>query len=297
MTLIPPSLPSIPGAVQSSGPDACLIDWPCVQRALESKGFASVELEECYQSLARDWLMTLAEGFGGEFRLYESPNFLILTPRGRKLAKNLVRLGEKTFETMTSQISSIAKKSGHGKFVCIVADNIDRYYAYLDALYPSQDHNASSGVFISRGYAHFVPNHSEPWSQEHTFVHELTHALVQEADLPLWLEEGVTQLMENTVFGSEFHLDRFEVERHHRYWHAHGLSDYWTGESFSSRDDGYHLSYDLSQVIVRNMLSRSRKKFLRFLEIADSLDYGDEASRQVFGCSLGEWAHQFLGPR
>ena len=300
-TLLPmnpsiPSLTSIPGAVKRRGPDACIIAWDRVDEALAKLELTAEQQEAAYETLAREWLVILAESYGGEYKIYESDHFLLLTPRGAKLAKNLVQLGERTYDTMTTQLPKIAKKSGFGKFVCIVADTIDRYYGYLIALYPSDDQPASSGVFLSGGYAHFVLNHNEPYSQEHTFVHELTHALVQEAYLPLWLEEGVTQLMESAVLGREFHFERDEIERHLRYWRSNDLADYWSGKSFRARDEGFELSYELSQVFTRTMMSESREKFLQFLERASFLDHGDEASRTIWGRSLGEWAQPFLGP-
>lgn len=290
-----PSLDEIPGSILQVDAGVCRVDWVRVDQALAL--IEKDELEEAYSGLAREWLNRLAIGFGGEYRVYESPRFLILSSRGARLASNLARVGARAFETMTSEYPNLAEKRGYGKFVCIVADSIDRYYEYLQHFSPPGEFGASGAVFIGEGYLHFVLNSLNPDEQEFALVHELTHAALFGVPLPLWLEEGLTQLMEETVLGGVgLHMNREEAERHRTYWADNGLEGFWFGSSFHRTDDGMELSYALSQVLVRNMISTGRERFFDFARLATDLDAGEASCLRVYGCSLSDWAAQFLGP-
>lgn len=296
MTASPESLRLIPGAVSGEGAHGLHVHWQVVAHGLEAQKV--MDLEDSYSKLAAEWLDGIARAWGGDYRVYQSANFFVVTAFGEKSAGNLARLGERVYELMTARLPTIAAKSGPGKFVCLVADSFDRYYDYVSHFYPDGEFGASAGVFLSAsGYCHFVLNHAEGWIQESTLVHELAHALLQHRGLPLWLEEGLTQLMEDEVLGGVgFHINREEVERHRLFWAEHGLRGFWDGSSFSRADDGMELSYALSQVLIRNLLSRDRQQFLEFAAQASHLDYGESASQSVYGTSLPEWIAQFLGP-
>ncbi|MEM7234204.1 MAG: hypothetical protein AAF517_18645, partial [Planctomycetota bacterium] len=154
----------------------------------------------------------------------------------------------------------------------------------------------SGGVYLEDGYSHFALNHSEPSSQEFTLVHELTHVCLAGCPLPLWLEEGITQLTEEAILGySGFTMNREELVRHQEYWRENGLRSFWMGLSFHNPDDGGELSYALAQVLTRNLLSRGRGDFLCLLKDAHPLDCGDRAMRTIYGFGLGDVAAHFLG--
>ena len=291
---MPLRLTEIPNAIRRSTA-AVVVDWNRVDRALTELG--ETDLDAAYGSLALEWLGMIRDEWGGDFRLYESTNFLVLSARPERFSTSLLRLGEQTYSRMTETLPSLARKDGFGKFVCIVADSLDRYYDYVDTLCGDSSLPITSGVFLKvSGYAHFLLNHGEHFDQEATFVHELTHALINHLAIPLWVEEGITQIMEEDVLGfSSFDMNREEAMRHRDFWSTHGLTDFWFGASFGRSDDGQELSYVLSQIFVRHMLSRGREEFVRFVEHAKVSDCGEAASREVYGLGLVIWAGAFLG--
>ncbi|MEM7263535.1 MAG: hypothetical protein AAF488_16220 [Planctomycetota bacterium] len=291
-----PRLEDIPGAIVHDDAVGVSIDWHRVERVLPD-GPYDLDLEAIYTGWVKEWLQRIRSHWGGEYQLYESANFLILSPDGPARARNLARLGAKTL-TIAGEVSGgLATKSGVGKFVCVVADEQDRYYGYLARHDGPGDRIASAGVFIGQGYAHFLLNCGEAWSQEQTFVHELTHALLLGRALPLWLEEGVTQAMEATVFDDPYpHLTRDEAARHRRFWSREGLTGYWSGASFFRPDDASELSYTLSRTLLRSIRSHGDRKFFEFLARVEHRDLADSASREVYGVPLEHWAAAFLGP-
>ncbi len=248
--------------------------------------------------LANQWLDLLAAAAGDRFEVFESDRFLIMTPGGRQGAVRLARVGEGAMDHIHELLPGIAAENPYGKFVCLVFDDQETYYHYISHFYEEEGEFAgSAGIFLRRGYPHFALNSVSPESDAGTLVHELTHASLLHGAFPNWLEEGITQVMEETILKREpFTVDRQEQARHQAYWGQHGLGDFWRGESFSWPDDGQELSYDLSQVFTRNLLSRGRDEFLRFLELLSLLDRGESALREVYGFGTGELATHFLGP-
>jgi hypothetical protein len=124
----------------------------------------------------------------------------------------------------------------------------------------------------------------------------LTHLLLVERELPLWLEEALTQLMEELVTGTTgFAVDREIMDRHRSYWGRHGLDTFWSGQSFSSPDDGQELSYHLSEVLARPLLADTPRRFLTFAAAAKWEDCGASAAKEHLGMSLGELASRALG--
>jgi tetratricopeptide (TPR) repeat protein len=254
------------------------------------------ETEEARTGVARQWLERLKSHLGAAYEAYESDNFLILSSAGLERARCLVEVAERARSSMAEGLPGLFKKVGAGKIVCLAFDDADTYYRYIAPFYPSGEFPATGGVFLQEGYSHFALNSDSQSQLERALVHELTHALLTGRCLPLWLEEAVTQLMEETVLATvPFRMTREELIRQQKFWRRHGLACFWYGQSFHRPDNGSTLSYTLSQVMARNMLSTDRKKFLKFLQSADPLDGGDQASRVIFGLSLGDWAAQFLG--
>ncbi len=97
------------------------------------------------------------------------------------------------------------------------------------------------------------------------------------------------------VGSSYFMVDHEAVRRHRVYWDADTIHSFWSGDSFYSPDDGQELSYHLSQILFRNLMSDFPKKTADFLNAANFADAGNSALIDVCGVSLGERVVQFLG--
>jgi len=131
---------------------------------------------------------------------------------------------------------------------------------------------------------------------QHIVAHELTHACVGHLPLPPWLNEGVTTVIEKGVFeDSSAMLNRELAERHRDFWKAQGLRGFWSGRSFHRPDDGQHLSYNLAEIMVRNLLGDHRDRFVEFLCHAHYADYGERAAEKFLRASLSDYAGMFLG--
>jgi len=121
------------------------------------------------------------------------------------------------------------------------------------------------------------------WAMEQTIAHELTHHALHDAQLPLWVEEGITQMMEERVTGqTNFKLDRQMLRRHREHWLDGSLERFLSGEGFSApHDDEQELSYHLAQLVVRGLLSRDPKSFFAFARACGTTNPGDAATRHL----------------
>lgn len=70
---------------------------------------------------------------------------------------------------------------------------------------------------------------------------------------------------------------------------------FWSGDSFISADDGQELSYDLAEVLFRNLMSDYPKKVNDILNNANYVDAGNAALLNACNESLVDRVSQFLG--
>lgn len=130
-----------------------------------------------------------------------------------------------------------------------------------------------------------------------TIAHELTHHALSELNLPAWMEEGFTQMMEERVTSVyNFTVNHELLQRHRLLWSTIGLRSFWEGESFhSARDDEQELSYHLSQLIVRSMLSDRPEEFLAFARSCRTAESVEAAALETLGLNLDSLASHVLG--
>ena len=128
-------------------------------------------------------------------------------------------------------------------------------------------------------------------------LHEVAHACLSHRNLPLWLEEGITQLAEEAAVASwaRFLLTSEEAAGLRAYWREQTLSDFWWGRGFGIPDEGQRHCYQLAQILFRQIVSDHRGQLPKFLNAISADDAGDTAAREVLGISLAEIATQFLG--
>jgi tetratricopeptide (TPR) repeat protein len=132
---------------------------------------------------------------------------------------------------------------------------------------------------------------------QRTLVHEIAHACLSDLNLPLWIEEGITQLAEEseTASHARFSLDSEKAHELRTYWCAEGLNRFWWGSGFLTPGVDQTLSYALAQVLFRQLVSDYKDQLPAFLLKASANDAGESAAKEVFGISLSQLASGFLG--
>jgi hypothetical protein len=182
----------------------------------------------------------------------------------------------------------------------IVFAGKDDYISFTCRFYAEEGEWATSGgCYHNEGGVSLpliITHAGSKWSLEMTIAHEMTHHLLEPFNLPLWVEEGFTQMMEERVTGyNNFKLDREMVERHRARWHDGGIASFLGGDAFhSGHDTDQELAYHLAQWIARTELSERAEAYFRFVRDCASVGPGESATRHL-GCSLDELALKRLG--
>jgi hypothetical protein len=248
--------------------------------------------------LARDWLKTVVATLPAGYTLAESSQFMLVANDDERLTNRILGWCEHSRRTILETLAGVSRDDGYGKHVVLAFRKSDHYYDYISDFYPDEgEFGVSSGIFLNTFYGHFAICQTSQQQLERTIAHELNHALLRHLPLPLWLNEGVTQVIEDIVVGnSNFGFDREIMHRHRGYWNSETIQLFWTGDSFHSADDGQELSYHLSQVLFRNLMSDFPKRIKSFLNSANHSDAGNAALQETCGTSLGARVSQFLGP-
>jgi hypothetical protein len=252
--------------------------------------------DDTWTRIARDWLIRLSRSLPDGYTLHESSEFLLLAA-DESHAKRVLHKSERARRIILDTLAGVASDQGYGKHVSLLFADIDSYYDYVTDFYPDEGQfGLSGGMFLDVGYGHFALCPNCGGDYERVIAHELSHALLRHLPLPLWLNEGVTQVMEDVVLDSSYFIINHEIRRRHRdYWNAETIDMFWSGNSFYSPDDGQELSYHLSQVLFRNLMSDHPKSVKDILNNANYADAGNAAFIQHCNASLADRASQFLG--
>jgi hypothetical protein len=289
------SLTCIPNSL-SKGHRFMRPDWAVVSDWVAAN-VSDDRFDETWTALARDWLGQLRKSLPNHYTVTESDEFLLLTKDDTRLSRRLLQSCEHARCTILRTLVDVARDEGYGKHVVIAFADVEDYYDYITDFYPDEgEFGLSGGMFLDVGYGHFVICLAYGDQYERTIAHELNHNLLRHLPLPLWLNEGVTQVIEDLVVDSSyFYVDQNMVRRHRAYWNEETIQAFWSGGSFFLPDEGTELSYHLAQVLFRNLMSDYPKQIVRFLNTANHEDAGDTALQQLCGVSLGARVRQFLG--
>ncbi|MCR9211235.1 MAG: hypothetical protein NXI28_23650 [bacterium] len=252
--------------------------------------------DEAWKSIVHQWLVRLGDALSPDYAVYESDEFVLLSSDA-SLAPRVLDLCERSRRIILETLNGVAQDEGFGKHVVLIFGESDRYYDYVSEFYPDEgEFGLSGGMFFDSGYGHFVVSPGHGVELDRVIAHELNHALLRHLPLPLWLDEGVTQFMEDVVLESSyFFVDHQLVRLHREYWNKENIQSFWSGESFILSDDGQQLSYHLAQVLFRNLMADHSKKVREILLQANSRDAGNAAFVNVLGQTLADRVAQFLG--
>ncbi len=283
-------LANIPGAIRTveGFPQP---QWSIIRYELE-KRFTPQQAEAYWHWASVEWLDLLRRTLGSTFHLDESENFLLLTSKSLNDRRAFSRKSEFALARLREHFGDAARKTGRGKHVIIRMDDEDSYYRYVSAFHHEGEHAPSGAVFLNRGYRHILLKQSQ--SENLELAHQLTHCVLAALPLPLWLGEGLAQLMERIAAG-ESRIPPAEIwEEHRRYWTKETIREFWSGASFH-KTESQKLSYSLAQIFAELLHADYREKFSAFICRARYEDAGQKAAEAHLGITLGALAATFLG--
>lgn len=269
-------------------------NWPDITSSIEALG--PEERPQAWCDLAFIWLQILAEQLGGRYRVDWSEEFILLSSLPPRRSAMTLAMAEHQRKKILSSIDTEGREHGYGFHTLLIFADYREYERYISAFGPDGSEASSGGMFIgTEYYGHIALHGDDGYVLEIVLAHELTHNLLWPSSLPLWLEEGICQTMEQVAANGYFMpVDRRRAEEHREFWPEFGLARFWSGESFT-RPEAQELSYELARLLV-GLLSDSQSCLAEFIQTANWQDGGFAAAENVLGIDLSEAIAGFLGP-
>jgi hypothetical protein len=279
--------------------------WDLINAWVESRGDPDRK-HDAWAAIGRSWLGHLAQALGGAYGTEESDQFLMLAPEPESAA-SLLRFGAHCKDGLLSVLGSVAEFTAPGKQVVVALRTAEEYYRYISIYYPEGNFGGSAGCHVRVGYPHLVLLGKQLSQLEDTLAHELTHAALHHLSMPLWVEEGLTQMFQHEATGRGLLVvDGEMARRHKRYWGRRGLDKFWRGEGFLHPGRVQELSYQLAEILARLLLEdarprwfgwvqKPRQRYFAFLRGAAATDCGEAACQEHLGFGLSDLAARYLG--
>lgn len=275
------------------------VDWGAADAWISKQQPDTSKQASLRRALAAVWLDELRDALEVDHRRWRHALIEGLGPVDDGLAIRVSRAGDRSIEVITKALQPIRPRAQLPPVAIVALKRTDDYYTFISHYYPDEGQwGTSGGCYINEGSDSF-PVIALPVQVRHsvelTIAHEMTHHALRGLDLPLWVEEGLTQMMEERVTGyTDFRLDREMIERQRGHWDEVALSRFWSGEAFSSsEEDEQELAYHLAQVLVRGLLTQRAADFFVFVRECGASGV-EQAASEHLGGTLEDVADRFL---
>ncbi len=252
------------------------------------------------RAVAAAWLDAVRDALEPDMRRWRHAFVEGLAPAEDAIAQRVAKSADRSVQVVAEAMRPLTGKRPVETVAVIGLPRRDDYYSFIAPFYPDEGEFATSGGVYIHSPGGGMPLIAMPLHEgrdlELVVAHEMTHHILSPLNLPRWLEEGLTQMMEERVVGvANFILTTDKAERHRAHWNTASLTRYWNGESFSwSKGDEQELAYNLSQAIVRRLLADRPKDFFRFALKSSGTRTGASAAREVLGMDLNELPGQLV---
>jgi hypothetical protein len=259
-----------------------------------------------WTELALQWLHLINERFRDGYHILETEHFLIFGDRAQFSLNFLGRFAEATRRSLLRSLPGLGKFTTPGKTPILIFSGNEAYYTHVSDYHGDGEYGGSAGMHIRTTYDHIALLHLHQADIHTALVHELTHCALSHLEIPLWLEEGLTQLFEHDLGNKQFSLNPKEVAEQKSFWRSEGLEAFWSGEGFSSPGDVQKYSYQLAEILMRLLLTDYQPRWfgfdqtpvralMNFIRFADRSDAGAAAAEDYLGLTLDEIAAKSLG--
>ncbi len=274
------------------------VDWDVVGRWI-AKHVPQAEQTQAWTDVVDQWLDRLDRALGKNNRAMLSKNLLLFAPSNFPYMERLLDFAEAGLVEIQTALGDLASESRRGPIVLLLFKDDRTYGRYTSPFDPAAGAVQSIGMcFRSSSLVHVALRSATIEILERTVLHEITHACLGHLNLPLWLEEGITQMAEEAALPawSRFKINSEQASANREFWREQGLNEFWWGDGFFALDGMQQFSYQFAQIMFRLITSTHKQRLPEFVRRACADDAGDSAARDVLGMGLAEIAQQFLGP-
>ncbi len=271
-------------------------DWDRLNEWIDARS-ANADRQHMWIEVQAKWLGLISDHLQDSYSIWESSHFLVVSNRQKPECEHLIRFCEKSRTHILRLLRNAASEQPWGKIIVLVLSDSDDYFDYIGDWYPDEgEFGGSIGACLSGPCPHIAVLAGPRTSCEPTIAHELNHLFLQHLDLPRWLDEGLTQIVEHEIAGlGKPERDREMSRKHGVWWNSETIQEFWSGTSFFASDDRQLMSYDLAMQMAGSLLLKFPSTFADFLTSATSADAGDAAIWKQCRYSLNQCVAEILG--
>lgn len=276
------------------------IDWGMAAAWLEKETPDVVERGLLHRAIAAAWLDEVRDSLDGDYKRWRHARVEGLGAVERNVAVQVAASTDRCIRVIEEALAPLLMGEKIEPVAIVALASKDEYLSFIAPHYPDEGEFATSGGQYSCAWEGSFPLIALPVlpgaDPTGVIAHETTHHAMVKFGLPLWVEEGLTQMMEERVAGhSMFVLNEELLERHRARWEETGLEGFWEGGSFRSpHEDEQELSYHLSQLLVRAQLQQDAGRFFGFVRDC-RMKGSDVACEDHLGKNLDDVVWRILG--
>lgn len=270
-------------------------DWEKIFDWME-RSAAPPEQREIWNAIAREWMRAVGNKFSEAMRLSESVHFILNAPASYRHTASCLAQLEDYRTRIALCLGALGETEWPSKSVVLIAPNHDDFVGYILEYHQEGEYAVPGGVYLNQGFGHFVLPTADLTLHSPVLAHELCHALIGPRDIPLWVNEAVTQNVEYQLTRrNPYVLDRAIVQEHRAYWNPNRMRSFWSGNSFSEPDEGSRLSYHLARFLLNAISQYGKEHTMQFVLEASCDDAGFGAAKSVLDLDLTDVVTEFLG--
>lgn len=289
------------------------VDWGMVEVWIERKARGDLTVSQSLRrAVAAAWLDELRDAMPTDSRRWRRASVEGLAPLEGSVGLRAAKAADHSIDVIGKAMREIRGDPATNPIppiAVVILATAEEYYSFISHFYGEEGEYATSGGIYVRSSADTFPllavNGQMTEHLESTIAHELTHHALHpdmtdagiSEGLPLWAEEGLTQLMEERVTGlANFRFDRALLARHRELWEEIGFDGFADGSTFHSPEgERQDLSYNLALALTNNLLTTRPKAFFAFARACrnEGANAADAASDHLGG-SVEELARALL---
>ena len=244
-----------------------------------------------WDQILRDWLEKAGSDLGN-YILYESDNFFLLSGETEKVSKLILNSAEKSIAYIRNIFGDDLEEE-RWRIVLILFSKPEKHLDYLE--YYTKDFLSTrlAGVFIENaGYQHITLGPNDMLNIEMTVAHELTHYILSPFQLPLWMDEGFAVNIAKYLYGEQIFITYEDHKKLKAFGTAENIEKFLSGEAFSEFDP--KLTYGLAELLVNNLLNYEKKDIVNLIKNVSWEDGGVSGFKEQFGIDLKNMISQGL---
>lgn len=224
------------------------------------------------------WLDEVRSALAVEHRRLRTANTEVIVPLRAAVGVDVAQAGERALAVIHDALRKIRGDAPIRAIAIVAIAPTDAFIDFTSHFFSEDSHTATfGGLYIREGSVMplLAINAMQKGHALSVLAHELTHHALRDARLPLWIEEGLTQMMEERVTGLlAFTLTEAEREEHANEWTREALEEFVEGTSFfSPHGDRQRLAYHLAQWFARACLTTQPERYFAFARACAQEDW------------------------